>query len=603
MKRPYITRKNIIAVSIAILYAALFIFVGLCLAATKGSAFSEQNAFRMLAIAFGMKIVTISGLTGYISLIITTLYIVVLTFAIIYVRRFQVVNRIPWKNWKLILAYVVTVVATTLIPVALTFLLGMNDKESAKLMFTLYGECIAITTLVGIILGAVVFAICALIVNFKKVNEPYDFFNEENYDDLGNLEEEKDASVMNSFDVPEESTTLNLTANAAGPGGLPQPGAPVMADASAQELDDREKVFPGLSKIDVKYDGYSIENIPTDNISLEDLVERFRNYLAKEEHLYYDIDTLRIFISGLNATRLSILEGLSGTGKSSLPRYFAKFINAEVTFLPVQVSWRDKTSILGYFNDFSKIYNETDFLLKLYDASYNTDKIYIFVLDEMNISRVEYYFADFLSVLEYPSEQWKIRIMQLPYGFVPPAKLDDGFVTIPENSFFVGTANKDDSTFSIADKVYDRSTVIAFDNRNEPFEVKGESSPITLSYSKLKSLFEGALSNDANKMTKNDYEKLSKVTDYIYDQFEVTFGNRVLNQIDQMVPIFIASGGKKENALDFILARKVLIKLEGHFEEYVKPALKGILDKLDEVYGSKEFQLSRKQINSLLRKL
>ena len=146
-------------------------------------------------------------------------------------------------------------------------------------------------------------------------------------------------------------------------------------------MDDREKVFPGLSKIDVDYDGYSIDTIPSDDINLEQLVNRFRNYLAKEEKLYYDIDTIRIFVSGLNATRLSILEGLSGTGKSSLPRYFAKFINANVTFLPVQVTWRDKTSILGYFNDFSKIYNETDFLLKLYEASYNPDAIHIFVLD------------------------------------------------------------------------------------------------------------------------------------------------------------------------------------------------------------------------------
>ena len=221
----------------------------------------------------------------------------------------------------------------------------------------------------------------------------------------------------------------------------------------------------------------------------------------------------------------------------------------------------------------------------------------------MNISRVEYYFADFLSVLEYPSDQWKIRILQLPYGFVPPAKLEDGYVTIPENSFFVGTANKDDSTFSIADKVYDRATVIAFDNRNEPFEVKGESAPIKLSYSKLKSLFEGAVKDESNKMSQNDYDKLYKITDYIYEQFEVAFGNRVMNQIEALVPVFVASGGKKENALDFILARKVLIKLEGRFEEFVKPALKNILDLIDNTYGAKEFPLSRKQLNSLIRKL
>ena len=104
-------------------------------------------------------------------------------------------------------------------------------------------------------------------------------------------------------------------------------------------------------------------------------------------------------------------------------------------------------------------------------------------------------------------------------------------------------------------------------------------------------------------MSQRDYEKLYQITDYIYEQFEVAFGNRVMNQINALVPIFVASGGKKENALDFILARKVLIKLEGRFEEFVKPALKNILDLLDKVYGEKEFPISRKYINSLIKKL
>ena len=98
-----------------------------------------------------------------------------------------------------------------------------------------------------------------------------------------------------------------------------------------------------------------------------------------------------------------------------MPRYFSKFVNGKVSFFPVQATWRDKSSILGYFNDFTKSYTETDFLRDLYEANYALDKINIFVLDEMNISRVEYYFADFLSVLEYPVEERKIRIMQLPH--------------------------------------------------------------------------------------------------------------------------------------------------------------------------------------------
>ena len=605
MIRPYITRKNLIAIAIASLYACLFVFVGLCLTANEDTVIAETNVFLGLAKALGMQQVALSGANGVISLVLTAIYIVVIAVGLIYVRRFQVINNISWKSWKLWLAYVGVVVVSILVSIGLTLIFTIDDIGSFGFMMTLTGESLLITTLAGIAIATVVLAICMLYVNFKRVDQPYRFFKSDRFDDLGErVEEETEGNVITSFDDGDEQGAANGQGAGGGVGGgIGEGGNASLAEGGARELDDREKVFPGLSKLDIAYDGYSIESIPSDDINLEQLVTRFRNYLAKEEQLYYDIDTLRIFISGLNATRLSILEGLSGTGKSSLPRYFAKFANANVTFLPVQVTWRDKTSILGYFNDFSKIYNETDFLLKLYEASYNPDAIHIFVLDEMNISRVEYYFADFLSVLEYPSDQWKIRILQLPYGFVPPAKLEDGYVTIPENSFFVGTANKDDSTFSIADKVYDRATVIAFDNRNEPFEVKGESDPIRLSYSKLRELFDNALKDESNKMTVNDYDKLYKITDYIYDQFEVAFGNRVMNQIEALVPIFVASGGKKENALDFILARKVLIKLEGRFEEFVKPALKNILDLIDKTYGAKEFPLSRKQLNSLIRKL
>ena len=604
MIRPYITRKNLIAIAICSLYAALFVFVGLCLTATEDTFIADTNMFLSMATGMGFAQVQLAGANGVISLVLTAIYIIVIAVGLIYVRRFQVINNISWKSWKLWLAYVGVVVVSIALSIGLTLIFTLDNIGSFGYMMLLTGESLAITTIAALAITVVVLPICMLYVNFKKVDQPYAFFKSDRFDDLGErVEEDTEGNVISSFDDGDNDANGQQVAQGLVAGGEGMGGNASLNDSKARELDDREKVFPGLSKLDIAYDGYSIESIPSDDLNLEQLVERFRNYLAKEEQLYYDIDTLRIFISGLNATRLSILEGLSGTGKSSLPRYFAKFINANVTFLPVQVTWRDKTSILGYFNDFSKIYNETDFLLKLYEASYNPDAIHIFVLDEMNISRVEYYFADFLSVLEYPSDQWKIRIIQLPYGFVPPAKLEDGYVTIPENSFFVGTANKDDSTFSIADKVYDRATVIAFDNRNEPFEVKGESSPIRISYSKLKSLFENALKDESNKMSKADYDKLYKITDYIYEQFEVAFGNRVMNQIEALVPVFVASGGKKENALDFILARKVLIKLEGRFEEFVKPALKNILDLLDKTYGAKEFPLSRKQINSLIRKL
>ena len=104
-------------------------------------------------------------------------------------------------------------------------------------------------------------------------------------------------------------------------------------------------------------------------------------------------------------------------------------------------------------------------------------------------------------------------------------------------------------------------------------------------------------------MTKKDYDKFQILTDFIYEEFDLTFGNRILAQIDTLVPVFMACGGKKEDALDFLLTRKVLAKLEGRFEEYVKGSLKRLLGLIEKTYGPDVFVQSEKQINSLMRKL
>ena len=487
--------------------------------------------------------------------------------------------------------------------VGVGMLITVNLKEDIPLMLTFLSQSLVLGTLIFVVaFGFIAFA-AMLVINFLFVDKPFKFWDKNEEIKLGeDIHADAEIDISSSFDV--NPNTVNAPAGFVPSGVAPSGnGEGISQIKKVEELDDREKVFPALHKMDIKYGGYSIDRVESDNISLEELATRFRNYLAKEEKLYFDIDTIRVFISGFAASHFMILEGLSGTGKSSLPRYFSKFINANLLFMPVQTTWRDKSSILGYFNDFSKTYSETDFLLNLYHANYNPDQIHIFVLDEMNISRVEYYFADLLSVLEYPKDEWKLRLMQLPYNFIPPAKLDDGFIRIPDNSYFVGTANKDDSTFSITDKVYDRAITIDFNFRNEAFETDGEYRPIKLSKTHLHNLYEDAKNIKENHMTQEDYDKLKVVTDFIYEQFDVTFGNRILNQIDVLVPIFIASGGKKEVILDFLLTRKVLVKIEGRFEEYVKNALKQLLTLLNKTYGKGVFKHSEKAINNMIRRL
>lgn len=599
MKKPYFTRKNLIVLSLAFFYSFLLLFVGLCL---DGShlLIGKKNPIALVAEKINFEPIR-CGVTGYVSLILVAIYISVFVALFLYEKRYAVLNNKKPYSLKMILSYLASLVACFI----LSFGVGMLicGKNGIKTMYQFTGQSLLITTCIYILAFAFIGGILMFIVNFTQVDRPFRAFEDKNYPVLDDVVLVKN-DVSSNFDAVPSS---KVSGTVSGEVGIGQPAATDNNNSSVirqtEELDDREKVFPALSMMDEEYEGYAVENVVSDNLTLNEIATRFRNYLAKEEKLYFDIDTIRFFVSGFAASHFMILEGLSGTGKSSLPRYFAKFINANLLFVPVQATWRDKTNLIGYFNDFSKAYSETEFLTSLYHANYNPDMIHMFVLDEMNISRVEYYFADFLSVLEYPEEEWKIKIMQLPYNFIPPAKLDDGVIQIPNNVYFVGTANKDDSTFTITDKVYDRAITIDFDNRNDAFNVNGDASTINLSRSALAKLYQEAKNNKSYQMTDNDYQKFQTISDYIYDQFDITFGNRILNQISELVPVFVSCGGTKEEALDFLLSRKVISKIEGRFEEYVKNALRELLNLIHKTYGKDVLKRSEKTIQNLMRRL
>ena len=599
MKKPYFTRKNLIVLSLAFFYSFLLLFVGLCL---DGShlLIGKKNPIALVAEKINFEPIR-CGVTGYVSLILVAIYISVFVALFLYEKRYAVLNNKKPYSLKMVLSYLASLVVCFI----LSFGVGMLicGKNGIKTMYQFTGQSLLITTCIYILAFAFIGGILMFIVNFTQVDRPFRAFEDKNYPVLDDDDLVKN-DVSSNFDAVPSS---KVSGTVSGEVGIGQPAATDNNNSSVirqtEELDDREKVFPALSMMDEEYEGYAVENVVSDNLTLNEIATRFRNYLAKEEKLYFDIDTIRFFVSGFAASHFMILEGLSGTGKSSLPRYFAKFINANLLFVPVQATWRDKTNLIGYFNDFSKAYSETEFLTSLYHANYNPDMIHMFVLDEMNISRVEYYFADFLSVLEYPEEEWKIKIMQLPYNFIPPAKLDDGVIQIPNNVYFVGTANKDDSTFTITDKVYDRAITIDFDNRNDAFNVNGDASTINLSRSALAKLYQEAKNNKSYQMTDNDYQKFQTISDYIYDQFDITFGNRILNQISELVPVFVSCGGTKEEALDFLLSRKVISKIEGRFEEYVKNALRELLNLIHKTYGKDVLKRSEKTIQNLMRRL
>lgn len=600
--RQYFTRKNLIAFALTALFSVVMVMVSFCLDRSEGAMLSRKNPVALFANALKMPQIT-SGVYGIVCVALVAIYIVIFAVAAVFEGRFEIINgRSPYskKMWGI---YAATFAVCAALSLGIGLLIQPQITGQNVLNHLIFlGESLAMALMVYIAFAILIGSVAMLVINFRKVNKPFEFFNDDSLEDIMEETEEDAPPVSESFDEAAAAvagTVSGESVAAAGAVGAAAGGAV----SAAAELDDREKVFPALSSVDARYEGFEADRLASDDVTLFSLCEGFRNYLAKTEKLYYDRGSIRMFISGLNASRFILLEGLSGTGKSSLPRYFAKYVGGKATFVPVQATWRDRTSLLGYFNDFSKTYSETEFLAALYEANYDTDRINLFVLDELNISRVEYYFADFLSVLEYPSSEWKLRLMQLPVGFLPPVKLEDGVVQIPTNSYFVGTANKDDSTFTIADKVYDRAIAIDFENRNDAFEVEEDAGPIVLGASALRALFDEALAQEENSFTAADIRKLSVITDYIYDTFDIAFGNRVLNQIEALVPTYIACGGTKEEVLDFILARKVLVKLEGRFEDYIKDGLKHVAELLAANYGAGAFVHCEHEINSLLKKL
>ena len=360
-----------------------------------------------------------------------------------------------------------------------------------------------------------------------------------------------------------------------------------------------EKVFPALVKIDVL--GEEPKTVNT-AITLEELALQFQSFAANEHKIYYGLPLIRSFFAGLGTSRLIILEGLSGTGKSMLPRMFSEFTGAKAFFAPVQATWRDKTDVLGFYSEFAKTFKTTQFLENLYRASY-TDKANLMVLDEMNLSRVEYYFADFLSVMEYPPEDWKIRVLEVQTGQTLPEKLKGGSVTVPTNTWFIGTANTDDSTFTITDKVYDRAVVIDFEEKTTPITSEYKKNAISISADRLCELFKEAQNDQEKRLSKEETEKFLIICDFMKEAFNVSFGNRIMTQIESFVPIYVALGGTKEEALDFLFARKILRKVEGMFEDFVKEELANLSNLITKTYGKGIFKETEKLIAKFTKRL
>ncbi len=367
-------------------------------------------------------------------------------------------------------------------------------------------------------------------------------------------------------------------------------------EAKKEEVEETGERFYMLSTIDSNEKSYMRTSYDK-GITLKELCDNFRNYAASNHGLYYDIEDIRRFIAGMSVSHILILQGMSGTGKTSLAYAFGSFIDNSSTVIPVQPMWKERTDLIGYYNEFTKKFNETLLLEKMYEANYSED-IYISVLDEMNIARVEYYFAEFLSLLELPNPDDRYLEVVPDKWPTDPKNLIEGRIKLPANMWFIGTANNDDSTFAISDKVYDRAMVLNLEMRSERF-----AAPLTnkmhISTKQFNALVEEAIKEyDISRRNRARLEQLDK---YLVDHFHITFGNRIMKQIRTYIPVYISCGGDELDALDDILSKKVMRKLETQNPIYLRNSAEGLINFLDELFGQDKMTLCKDFIHRLQR--
>jgi len=216
------------------------------------------------------------------------------------------------------------------------------------------------------------------------------------------------------------------------------------------------------------------------------IISQIKEYVQSRNY-YFDAVQIASFYTALQTKGFVILSGISGTGKTKLAQLFAEMLpvpsaphssqteqfdtepTANTLFISVRPDWRDSKSLLGFYNPLTGAYEWTPFLHFIQKAitDYETDKasVWFVILDEMNLARVEYYFADLLSVLESGRDEngCTREPLRLQIGKESAAsKMPPAEIHLPPNLYFIGTVNIDETTQAFSAKVLDRAFSMEF---------------------------------------------------------------------------------------------------------------------------------------------
>ena len=223
---------------------------------------------------------------------------------------------------------------------------------------------------------------------------------------------------------------------------------------------------------DKLYQSHEVElnHAPTfeaDEIIIADEITRISKYIISKGFTF-EKGLIENFYLNLKTKPFVILAGISGTGKTKLVKLFAESLgatrdNGQYMLVPVRPDWSDSTDLFGHV-DLNGSFVPGSIIDFISDAAMNLNKPYFLCLDEMNLARVEYYFSDFLSIIETRRSEGDFIISDplVNEGIIGHSQNGQRYkkLIFSENLYVVGTVNMDETTYPFSKKVLDRANTI-----------------------------------------------------------------------------------------------------------------------------------------------
>lgn len=323
-----------------------------------------------------------------------------------------------------------------------------------------------------------------------------------------------------------------------------------------------------------------------------DFLDDSENYLRSKK-LYFPKRVLRAFHTSLKVTDISplvVLAGISGTGKSELPRRYAEAMGLHFLNVAVQPRWDSPQDMFGFFNYLENRYRATELgrALVQMDPFYKetnrgwmppedwdhslSSQMLLVLLDEMNLARVEYYFSEFLSRLETqrgiirndPESRRKAEIgLEVGSGKNKSPIMQ---LFVDRNVLFVGTMNEDETTQALSDKVIDRANVLRFGRPGRVGEFGGETAIAALD-SKLDFSVWNSWCKTEDSLPASERDRVLVAIDHLdkaMAEIKRPFGFRTRNSILSYVANYPSQGdGAISDALADQIEQKILPKFRG----------------------------------------